>query len=69
MFEFTEQYEPLLKNVREIAEKVVKPRAREIEESDEFPIDMARRFFKKDISRFSSRTNWEEWEKILPPSA
>jgi len=30
MFEFTEEYEPLLREVREIAEKVVKPRAREI---------------------------------------
>ncbi len=47
MFEFTEEYEPLLKEVREIAGKVVKPRAREIEESDEFPVDMANRFFKE----------------------
>ncbi len=47
MFEFTEEYEPLLREVREIAEKVVKPRAREIEESDEFPQDMANRFFKE----------------------
>ena len=47
MFEFTEEYEPLLREVREIAEKVVKPRAKEIEESDEFPEDMANRFFKE----------------------
>ncbi len=47
MFEFTEEYEPLLRDVREIAEKVVKPRAKEIEESDEFPVDMANRFFKE----------------------
>ena len=47
MFEFTEEYEPLLTEVREIAEKVVKPRAKEIEESDEFPVDMATRFFKE----------------------
>ncbi len=47
MFEFTEEYEPLLRDVREIAEKVVKPRAREIEESDEFPFDMAKRFFRE----------------------
>src|SRR5512136_2414776 len=47
MFEFTEEYEPLLREVREVAEKVVKPRATEIEESDEFPEDMARRFFKE----------------------
>ncbi len=47
MFEFTEEYEPLLREVREVAEKVVKPRAREIEESDEFPVDMANRFFKE----------------------
>jgi alkylation response protein AidB-like acyl-CoA dehydrogenase len=47
MFEFTEEYELLLREVREIAEKVVKPRAREIEESDEFPLDMAKRFFKE----------------------
>ena len=47
MFEFTEQYEPLLKQVREVAEKVVKPRARGIEESDEFPVDMARLFFQE----------------------
>jgi len=39
MFEFTEEYEPLLKEVREIAGKVVKPRAKEIEENDEFPLD------------------------------
>lgn len=47
MFEFTEAYEPLLRDVREVAENVVKPRAREIEESDEFPIDMARQFFQQ----------------------
>lgn len=47
MFEFTEEYEPLLRQVREVAEKVVKPRAKEIEESDEFPFDMASQFFKK----------------------
>jgi len=47
MFEFTEEYEPLLKEVREVAEKVVKPRVREIEESDEFPFDMANRFFQQ----------------------
>jgi alkylation response protein AidB-like acyl-CoA dehydrogenase len=47
MFEFTEQYEPLLRDVREIAENVVKPRAKEIEESDEFPVDMAKRFFEE----------------------
>jgi len=46
MFEFTEEYEPLLREVRDIAEKVVKPRAKEIEESDEFPWDMANQFFK-----------------------
>ncbi len=47
MFEFTEEYEPLLREVREVAEKVVRPRAKEIEESDEFPVDMANRFFKE----------------------
>jgi alkylation response protein AidB-like acyl-CoA dehydrogenase len=47
MFEFTEEYEPLLKEVREVAEKVVKPRSREIEESDEFPVELAHRFFKE----------------------
>ena len=47
MFEFTEEYEPLLREVREIAGKVVKPRAKEIEESEEFPVDMANRFFKE----------------------
>ena len=47
MFEFTEEYEPLLREVREMAGKVVKPRAKEIEESDEFPVDMANRFFKE----------------------
>jgi len=50
--EFTEEYEPLLREVREIAEKVVKPRAKEIEESDEFPVDMANRFFKEDTFKF-----------------
>lgn len=47
MFEFTAEYEPLLKRVREVAEKVVKPRAREIEDSDEFPMDMAKQFFQE----------------------
>jgi alkylation response protein AidB-like acyl-CoA dehydrogenase len=47
MFEFTEEYEPLLRSVKESAEKVVKPRARDIEESDEFPFDMANHFFKE----------------------
>ena len=47
MFEFTEEYEPLLREVRDVAEKVIKPRAREIEESDEFPHDMANRFFQE----------------------
>jgi alkylation response protein AidB-like acyl-CoA dehydrogenase len=45
MFEFTEEYEPLLRTVRDVAEKFIKPRAREIEDSDEFPLDMANHFF------------------------
>jgi alkylation response protein AidB-like acyl-CoA dehydrogenase len=52
MFEFTEEYEPLLREVRDIAEKVVKPRAKEIEESDEFPWEMANQFLKMGIFRF-----------------
>ncbi len=47
MFEYNEDYMPLLKQVRETVEKVVKPRAKEIEESDEFPYDMIHRFFKE----------------------
>jgi len=47
MYEFTEEYEPLLREVREIAENVVKPRAKEIEESDQFPFDMAKQFFQE----------------------
>lgn len=47
MFEYTEDYVPLLKEVRETVEKVVKPRAKEIEESDEFPRDMIHRFFEE----------------------
>jgi alkylation response protein AidB-like acyl-CoA dehydrogenase len=47
MYEFTEAYEPLLKRVREVSETVVKPRSKGIEESDEFPLDMAMRFFKE----------------------
>jgi len=45
MYEFTEEYEPLPREVKDIAERTVKPRAKEIEESDEFPSDMAGRFF------------------------
>jgi alkylation response protein AidB-like acyl-CoA dehydrogenase len=47
MFEFTEEYEPLLREVREVVEQGVRPRAKEIEESDEFPFDMANLFFDK----------------------
>jgi len=47
MFEYTEDYIPLLREVRETVEKVVKPRAKEIEESDEFPLDMVHRFFEE----------------------
>jgi alkylation response protein AidB-like acyl-CoA dehydrogenase len=47
MFEFTEEHEPLVREVREMAENVVKPRTKEIEENDEFPVDMANRFFKE----------------------
>ena len=47
MFEFTEEYEPLLRTVRDVAEKIIKPRAREIEDSDEFPLDMASHFFEE----------------------
>jgi alkylation response protein AidB-like acyl-CoA dehydrogenase len=47
MFEFTEEYEPLLRKVKDVAENWVKPRAREIEDSDEFPFDMANQFFKE----------------------
>jgi len=43
MFEFTEEYEPFLREVREITEEDIKPRAKEIEESDEFPLDMAKK--------------------------
>jgi len=38
--------------VREIAGKVVKPCAKEIEESDEFPYDMANLFLTKDIFKY-----------------
>lgn len=47
MFEYTEDYVPLLKEVRETVEKIVKPRAKAIEESDEFPYDMIHRFFEE----------------------
>lgn len=47
MIECLQEYAPLQREVREIAEKVVKPRAREIEESDQFPFDMANRFFEE----------------------
>ena len=33
--------------MREIAENVVKPRAKEIEESAKFPVDMAKRYFQE----------------------
>ncbi|HJX60679.1 MAG TPA: hypothetical protein VJ462_05275 [Thermodesulfobacteriota bacterium] len=46
MFEFTGEYEPLLREVGDIAEKDIKPRSKEIEEGDEFPFDMAKRLFK-----------------------
>jgi hypothetical protein len=36
MFEYAEEYEPLLKEVRQVAAQTVKARAREIEESDQF---------------------------------
>jgi alkylation response protein AidB-like acyl-CoA dehydrogenase len=58
MFEFTEEYEPLLREVREIAEKVLKPRAKEIEESDEFPFDMAHRFFKEGYLQILVPKEW-----------
>ncbi len=45
MFEFTEEYEPLLREVRVVAEKLIKPRTKEIEESDEFPLDMVNNLF------------------------
>ncbi len=47
MIDISEEYEPLRIEVKELVEKVVKPRAKEIEESDEFPFDMASRFFEK----------------------
>jgi alkylation response protein AidB-like acyl-CoA dehydrogenase len=47
MFEFTDEYEPLLKEVRKLAERSIKPRAKEIEESDEFPFDVAKMLFQK----------------------
>jgi alkylation response protein AidB-like acyl-CoA dehydrogenase len=47
MFEYTEEYEPLLREVREIAEKQIKPRAKEIEESDQFSFDTVERLFKE----------------------
>src|SRR5512143_847309 len=47
MFEFTDEYEPLLKEVRKLAERSIKPRAKEIEESDEFPFDVAKILFQK----------------------
>lgn len=47
MFEFTEEYESLLRTVRDVAEEFIKPRARETEDSDEFPLDMAKHFFKE----------------------
>ncbi len=47
MIECLEEYRPLQREVRKLVEEVVKPRAKEIEESDEFPYDMASRFFEE----------------------
>lgn len=47
MIECLAEYHPLQQEVRKMVEEVVKPRAREIEESDEFPYDMANRFFQE----------------------
>jgi alkylation response protein AidB-like acyl-CoA dehydrogenase len=47
MFEYMEEYEPLLREVREIAGKNIKPRSKEIEESDQFPFDTVERLFKE----------------------
>lgn len=58
MFEFTEEYEPLLREVREVAEKVVKPRSKEVEESDEFPFDMANLFFEKGYLQILIPKQW-----------
>ncbi len=51
MFEFTEEYVPLLKEVREVIDKVVEPRAREIEDSDEFPVIWQKSSSRKAICR------------------
>src|SRR3990172_8945504 len=45
MFEYTEEYEPLLREAKDLAEKTIKPRAKEIEESDEFPVWMVHELF------------------------
>lgn len=42
-----ERYEPFRREIRRVVEEVIKPRAREIEESDQFPFDMADRFFEE----------------------
>jgi alkylation response protein AidB-like acyl-CoA dehydrogenase len=47
MFEHTEECEPLLRAVREIAGKNIKPRSKEIEESDQFPFDTVEQLFKE----------------------
>ena len=70
MYEFTEEYEPLLREVREIAEQVVKPRAREIEESDQFPSDMAKRFFPQVMTAYcNGGTEMIILELVISPDA
>ncbi len=52
MFEFTEEYEPLLREVREIAEKVVKPRAERLRRVTNFLWIWQIDFLKKATFRF-----------------
>ncbi len=47
MIDWLEEAHPLRQEVRKMVEEGVKPRAREIEESDAFPFDMADRFFQE----------------------
>ena len=52
MFEFTEEYEPLLRDVRETAEKVVKPVPKKLKKVTNSPSTWPIDFFRKGIFRF-----------------
>lgn len=64
----TEEQELFRKTVREFVDKEVRPRAAEIDETDEFPMDLWKRCAELGLTGISYPEEYGGWEPIWLPN-